>query len=136
MSVLLTLLLAVQMLSALGMIGLILIQHGKGADMGAAFGSGGSGSLFGASGSANFLSHTTAVLAGVFFVSTLMLAYVGGVRPAASSSSVLERAAVTAPAPAASGAATQIPGSAGAPAAPVPAAPSAPASGAAQIPGK
>ncbi len=136
MSVLLTLLLAVQMLSALGMIGLILIQHGKGADMGAAFGSGGSGSLFGASGSANFLSHTTAVLAGVFFVSTLMLAYVGGVRPAASSSSVLERAAVTAPAPAASGAATQIPGSAGAPAAPVPAAPAAPASGAAQIPGK
>ena len=136
MSVLLTLLLAVQMLSALGMIGLILIQHGKGADMGAAFGSGGSGSLFGASGSATFLSHTTAVLAGVFFVSTLMLAYVGGVRPAASSSSVLERAAVTAPAPAASGAATQIPGSAGAPAAPVPAAPAAPASGAAQIPGK
>jgi len=124
------------MLSALGMIGLILIQHGKGADMGAAFGSGGSGSLFGASGSANFLSHTTAVLAGVFFVSTLMLAYVGGVRPAASSSSVLERAAVTAPAPAASGAATQIPGSAGAPVAPVPAAPAAPASGAAQIPGK
>ena len=55
MSVLLTLLLAVQMLSALAMIGLILIQHGKGADMGAAFGSGGSGSLFGASGSANFL---------------------------------------------------------------------------------
>jgi len=104
MSVLLTLLLAVQMLSALGMIGLILIQHGKGADMGAAFGSGGSGSLFGASGSANFLSHTTAVLAGVFFVCTLLLAYVGGLRPAASSSSVLERAAVTAPAPAASGA--------------------------------
>ena len=136
MSVLLTLLLAVQMLSALGMIGLILIQHGKGADMGAAFGSGGSGSLFGASGSANFLSHTTAVLAGVFFVCTLLLAYVGGLRPAASSSSVLERAAVTAPAPAASGAATQIPGSAGAPAAPVPAAPAAPASGAAQIPGK
>jgi preprotein translocase subunit SecG len=109
MSVLLTLLLAVQMLSALGMIGLILIQHGKGADMGAAFGSGGSGSLFGASGSANFLSHTTAALAAVFFVCTLLLAYFGGVRPAASSSSVLERAAVTAPAPAASGAATQIP---------------------------
>ena len=81
MSVLLTLLLAVQMLSALGMIGLILIQHGKGADMGAAFGSGGSGSLFGASGSANFLSHTTAALAAVFFVCTLLLAYFGGVRP-------------------------------------------------------
>jgi preprotein translocase subunit SecG len=50
------------------MIGLILVQHGKGADMGAAFGSGSSGSLFGASGSANFLSRTTAVLAAVFFV--------------------------------------------------------------------
>jgi len=55
------------MISAVGMIGLILVQHGKGADMGAAFGSGGSGSLFGASGSANFLSRSTAVLATVFF---------------------------------------------------------------------
>lgn len=64
-SFLLTLLLAVQMISAVAMIGLILVQHGKGADMGAAFGSGGSGSLFGASGSANFLSRTTAVLATV-----------------------------------------------------------------------
>jgi preprotein translocase subunit SecG len=60
---LLTIVLAVQILTALGMIGLILLQHGKGADMGAAFGSGSSGSLFGASGSANFLSRTTAVLA-------------------------------------------------------------------------
>ena len=136
MSVLLTLLLAVQMLSALAMIGLILIQHGKGADMGAAFGSGGSGSLFGASGSANFLSHTTAVLAAVFFVCTLLLAYFGGQRPAASNSSVLERAAVSAPAPAASGAAAQIPVGAGVPAVPAPTAPVAPASGAAQIPVK
>lgn len=136
MNVFVNLVLTLQMLSALGMIGLILVQHGKGADMGAAFGSGSSGSLFGASGSANFLSHTTAALAAVFFVCTLLLAYFGGVRPAASSSSVLERAAVTAPAPAASGAATQIPGSAGVPATPVPAAPAAPASGAAQIPGK
>ena len=136
MNVLHTLLLAVQMLAALGMIGLILIQHGKGADMGAAFGSGGSGSLFGASGSANFLSHTTAVLAGVFFVCTLLLAYVGNVRPAATGSSVLERAAVTAPAPAASGGVTQIPATSGSPVVPVPAAPVAPASGAAQIPGK
>ena len=60
----------VQILAALGMIGLILVQHGKGADMGAAFGSGASGSLFGASGGANFLSRTTAVLAAVFFVCT------------------------------------------------------------------
>ena len=63
MSILLTILLAVQMLSAVAMMGLILMQHGKGADMGAAFGSGGSGSLFGATGSANFLSRSTAVLA-------------------------------------------------------------------------
>ena len=66
MSVLMTLILVVQMLSALGMIGLVLVQHGKGADMGAAFGSGSSGSLFGATGGANFLSRTTAVLAAVF----------------------------------------------------------------------
>jgi preprotein translocase subunit SecG len=138
MNVLLTIILAVQMLTALGMIGLILIQHGKGADMGAAFGSGSSGSLFGASGSANFLSRTTAVLAGVFFVCTLALAYFGNLRPV-ESGSVLERAATTAPvpAPAASGAAGQIPGTA--PAAPVGAAAVAPApaaSGAGQIPTK
>ena len=105
MNVFLTVILAVQMLTALGMIGLILIQHGKGADMGAAFGSGSSGSLFGASGSANFLSRTTAVLAAVFFVCTLALAYFGNLRPV-ESGSVLERAVTApAPAPAASGAA-------------------------------
>jgi preprotein translocase subunit SecG len=131
MSVVVTILLTVQMLSALGMIGLILVQHGKGADMGAAFGSGSSGSLFGASGSANFLSRTTAVLATVFFIATLLLAYFGNARPA-STGSVLERAAVTAPAESAVPAA-QIPGNA-APAADVPAAPA--ASGAAAIPSK
>ena len=109
MSVVLTLILVVQMLSALAMIGLILIQHGKGADMGAAFGSGGSGSLFGATGGANFLSRTTAVLAAVFFVCTLLLAYFSNVRPA-SSGSVLEGVAVTAPAPANASPAAQIPG--------------------------
>jgi preprotein translocase subunit SecG len=141
-NVLLTVILAVQMLAALGMIGLILIQHGKGADMGAAFGSGSSGSLFGASGSANFLSRTTAVLAAVFFVCTLALAYFGNLRPV-ESGSVLERAATTtttpapAPAPAAAGTAAQIPGTAApAPASTttVPAAPA--ASGAGQIPVK
>jgi preprotein translocase subunit SecG len=101
MNVFLTILLAVQMLAAVAMIGLILMQHGKGADMGAAFGSGGSGSLFGASGSANFMSRTTAVLATVFFVCTLMLAYFGASRPAASSGSVLEGSAVAVPVPAA-----------------------------------
>jgi preprotein translocase subunit SecG len=120
MSIVVTIILTVQMLSALGMIGLILVQHGKGADMGAAFGSGGSGSLFGASGSANFLSRTTAVLATVFFVCTLALAYFGNLRPA-SSGSVLEGAAVVAPA--ATPAAAE-------------SAPAAPASGAAQIPAK
>jgi preprotein translocase subunit SecG len=101
--------LAVQMLSALVMIGLILMQQGKGADMGAAFGSGNSGSLFGATGGANFLSRTTAVLAAVFFVSTLMLAYFGNLRPA-SSGSVLEGAAVITPASVDNSAASQIPG--------------------------
>jgi preprotein translocase subunit SecG len=136
MNMLLTIVLAVQILAALAMIGLILIQHGKGADMGAAFGSGSSGSLFGASGSANFLSRTTAVLAGVFFVCTLALAYFGNLRPV-ESGSVLDRA-VTAPvpAPAASGAAGQIPGTAPAAAGGAAVPPAAAASGAGQIPTK
>ena len=65
-----TVLMVVQVLSALGVIVLVLLQHGKGADMGAAFGSGASGSLFGASGSANFMSRTTGGLATVFFCAT------------------------------------------------------------------
>ena len=77
MSFVMNLVLVAQILSALGMVGLILVQHGKGADMGAAFGSGSSGSLFGASGSANFLSRSTAVLATVFLASTLLLSYYG-----------------------------------------------------------
>jgi preprotein translocase subunit SecG len=93
-----TILFAFQIISALVMIGLILVQHGKGADMGAAFGSGSSGSLFGASGSANFLSRLTGALAAVFFVCTLGLAFTSGVRPAGSGS-VLEKAATSAPAP-------------------------------------
>ena len=75
MQIWMTLILAVQLLSALAMIGLVLIQHGKGADMGASFGSGASGSLFGASGSANFLSRSTAACAAVFFACTLALAF-------------------------------------------------------------
>jgi preprotein translocase subunit SecG len=97
MQIWMTLILAAQLLSALSMIGLVLIQHGKGADMGASFGSGASGSLFGASGSANFLSRTTAALATVFFICTLALAYMGNVnvnRSAGSTSgSVLDRPA-------------------------------------------
>ena len=68
------LILVVHVIAALGIIGLVLLQHGKGADMGAAFGSGASGSLFGATGSANFLSRSTAACAPVFFVTTLVLA--------------------------------------------------------------
>jgi preprotein translocase subunit SecG len=102
MQVITTVLVAIQMLSALVMIGLILVQHGKGADMGAAFGSGGSGSLLGVSGSANFMSRATGVLATVFFVCTLALAYFSGVRPVGSGS-ILERAGVSAPAETASG---------------------------------
>jgi preprotein translocase subunit SecG len=99
MSIVLKLVLITQMLSAIAMIGLILVQHGKGADMGAAFGSGGSGSLFGASGSANFMSRATSGLAAVFFVCTMALSYFGNLRPT-SSGSVLDGAAVVAPAPA------------------------------------
>jgi preprotein translocase subunit SecG len=120
MTLLHNIVLLVQILSALGMIGLVLMQHGKGADMGAAFGSGSSGSLFGASGGANFLSRTTAVLATVFFLCTLALSYISTARPEpASAGSVLERTApVTSP-----------PGTDGsAPAAPVAPEPATPAS--------
>src|SRR5919204_5344604 len=75
MNLLESLLLAVHVLVAIGICGFVLLQHGKGADMGAAFGSGASGSLFGAAGSANFLSRTTAILAAVFFASSLGLTW-------------------------------------------------------------
>ena len=75
------LVLIAHILAAIGVIGLVLVQHGKGADMGAAFGSGASGSLFGATGSANFLSRATAVLATVFFVTSLSLAFMASSKP-------------------------------------------------------
>ena len=96
------LVLVVQLVAAIAMIGLVLVQQGKGADMGASFGSGASGSLFGATGSANFLSRFTAVCASVFFVCTLTLAYLSNsvsARAPSSGASVLDRAAI----PAASG---------------------------------
>jgi preprotein translocase subunit SecG len=110
-----TVVLLLQIVSALAMIGLVLVQHGKGADMGASFGSGASGSLFGATGSANFLSRSTAVAASVFFCSTLLLAYFGNHRggSAAEESSLLEKAPVAAsavaPASAAASGAALIP---------------------------
>ena len=70
-----TFVLVIHVLAALVLVGVILLQHGKGADVGAAFGSGASGSLFGASGSANFLSRTTAILAVIFFVTSLGLTF-------------------------------------------------------------
>ncbi len=87
-----------QVLSAIGVIVLVLIQHGKGADMGAAFGSGASGSLFGATGSANFLSRTTAACAAVFFVSTLALAFASN-RNANAPRSVMDQPASSVPVP-------------------------------------
>ena len=104
MNVMLNLIVALQILTALVMIGLVLIQHGKGADMGASFGSGASGSLFGATGSANFLSRSTAVCAAVFFCCTLALAYVSNDRARAASGSVLDAPAGAASTPAAASA--------------------------------
>jgi preprotein translocase subunit SecG len=86
MDIWLTLVLIVHVAAAVGIIGLVLLQHGKGADVGAAFGSGASGSLFGATGSANFLSRTTAALAAVFFFSSLGLAYLANLKPRTSGS--------------------------------------------------
>ena len=132
MNMLLNLVVAVQIVSALVMIGLVLVQHGKGADMGASFGSGASGSLFGATGSANFLSRSTAVCASIFFVCTLVLAFYAAERPRASEEgSVLDRPAA---ASAAASGTAQIPAAPGA----IPTAPAAPAapaaSGVADIP--
>ena len=120
MSAMLTFIVVIQVLSALAIIGLVLLQHGKGADMGAAFGSGASGSLFGATGSSNFLSKSTGIAAAIFFSATLALAFVGNKR-APASGGVMENLpaapAVNAPA---------------APAANAPVAPAAPAEGAGQ----
>jgi preprotein translocase subunit SecG len=104
MNVLMNLVVALQIISALVMIGLVLIQHGKGADMGASFGSGASGSLFGATGSANFLSRFTAVCAAVFFLCTLSLAYTSNDRTPSRGGSVLDRPAAAASGVAPSGA--------------------------------
>ena len=142
MSILMTVLMVVQVLAALGVIVLVLLQHGKGADMGAAFGSGASGSLFGASGSANFMSRTTGGLATVFFCATLGIAMMSDRRVAATGS-VMEGSAATIPgaaqgsAPAAGSGAPAAGSSAPAGLSPasVPDAGGAPASGAGAIPG-
>jgi preprotein translocase subunit SecG len=152
MNTMFTIIVVVQVLTALTIIGLVLLQHGKGADMGAAFGSGASGSLFGASGSSNFLSKSTGVAAAIFFCCTLALAYLGN-RPAAGTGGVMDRLPVpAAPAPASSvpgapapAANVPVPGAAGTPApaaggsaapapAPAPAAPGAASGQSGQIP--
>lgn len=135
MNTLFTVVIVVQVLSALTIIGLVLLQHGKGADMGAAFGSGASGSLFGASGSSNFLSKSTGVAATIFFCATLALAYISN-KPGTGTGGVMENLPA---APASTNAVptpTQPPaGAASAPApAGVPATAPAPAAPANQIP--
>lgn len=128
MPLMLKLLLAVQVISALAIIVLVLLQQGKGADMGSAFGSGSSGSLFGATGAANFLSRATKWAAVVFFASTAGLAYVShkGTSGPAVDSGVMQsfpsdRSVPQVPgaAPAAPGAgSSSVPGAASVPAAP------------------
>ena len=112
MNLLQTALLILHVLVAVAICGFVLLQHGKGADMGASFGSGASGSLFGATGSANFLSRFTAVCAAVFFVCTLSLAYTSNERTPSRGRSVLDRPAAAASAVVPSGA-DQVPGTAG-----------------------
>ena len=84
-------LLIVQLIASLGIIGLVLMQHGKGADAGAAFGGGASGSVFGSKGSGNFLSRATAILATIFFVNSLVLAWLVA-HPEGEARSVVESA--------------------------------------------
>ena len=113
-----TLVLVLHVLAAVSIVVLVLLQHGKGADMGAAFGSGSAGSLFGSSGAANFLSRTTAVLAAVFFATSLGLTYFSS---PSKSGSVIQHLDV----PATPGTATKVDvkPAAPAPSAPAPAAP-------------
>ncbi|MES3024774.1 MAG: preprotein translocase subunit SecG [Pseudomonadota bacterium] len=126
MNTLFNLVVAVQVLSALLIIALVLLQHGKGADMGAAFGSGASGSLFGASGSSNFMSKSTGIAAAIFFISTLGLSYMGTKVKTPLGGSVMQNAVIAPPPVTGPGA---IPGAAAPVAAPAPveAAPAAPA---------
>jgi preprotein translocase subunit SecG len=99
MSVLESAVLMLHLLTAVAICGFVLLQHGKGADMGAAFGSGSSGSVFGSAGSANFLSRTTAVLAAVFFMSSIALTYYGAQHShARGGGGLMERTTISEPA--------------------------------------
>src|SRR2546421_4317239 len=90
MNVWLNVVIIIHVLVAMAIIGLVVLQHGKGADMGSGFGGGASGSLFGATGSANFLSRTTAVLAALFFILSLALAYTATRKPAEEGGGVID----------------------------------------------
>ena len=128
MSWMFTVLLVIQILSSLAIISLVLLQQGKGADMGSAFGSGSAGSLFGATGAANFLSRATKWAAVVFFISTIGLAYVSNRGNKGQDTGIMSNFSQTAPAPAPAGSA--VPGL-------VPAAPAVPGAavpGAASVP--
>lgn len=133
MSWMFTVLLVVQILSSLSIISLVLLQQGKGADMGSAFGSGSAGSLFGATGAANFLSRATKWAAVVFFISTIGLAYVSNRGTKGQDTGIMSNFTQTAPAPAPAGSAVPglvpaVPGAAAVPgASSVPAVPVAPA---------
>ena len=123
MNIWLTIVIVLHVLIALAIIGLVLLQHGKGADMGSGFGGGASSSLFGATGSANFLSRTTAILTSIFFATSLGLAYLAANKPR-SSGGVLDAArsapavpAAPAPKPAAQTPSTEQPAPGAAPAA-------------------
>ena len=116
MEILQTVIIVVHIIAALVIIGLVLLQHGKGADMGASFGSGSAGSLFGATGSANFLSRTTAVIATVFFITSLVMAFIATNKPrTGAGTGVME--GVTAPVPGKAAPAVPAPGAAPSPAA-------------------
>ena len=114
-------LLLVHVLLSASIIGLVLLQRGKGADAGAGFGSGASGTVFGARGSSTFFSKMTAVLATCFFVTSLSLAYLASHRAGTGPKSLLDQVPVSAPLPAAPRAGTELPAL---PAVPAPGAPS------------
>jgi preprotein translocase subunit SecG len=119
--------LVIHVLAGLGVIGLVLLQHGKGADMGAAFGGGSSGSLFGATGSANFMSRATGVLATTFFCTSLALAYLATSQPKVSRSVMDSAVNKTVPGPSSAAptapAVTSPPDAASQPGVPVPVSP-------------
>ncbi len=127
MNIAFNIILLVHVVAAIGIIVLVLLQHGKGADMGAAFGGGSAGSLFGASGSANFLSRLTGVLAAVFFLTSLSMTYIATHKPK-SGGGVMDSVTDAPKGPAVPGvpAPAGIPGQSGTAAPVVPAVPSVP----------